>query len=311
MKTKESEQKMPANKAARPNLWHDTYGIMSPSVKKSTIIVSLALILGAVTTVAVPAFAATYGGGSVQGYGAANPLDYGTIVQLTGKDSNQVKIATQAELPNMFGVAVDRNQLPLAVTNDGVKNETFVAVSGTYNVLVSTQGGAIGAGDYVTLSSVNGVAMKAGTEEKTVFGRAQAPFDGKGITLSSTSLKDASGKAHKTVKLGLIPVTIDIRSNPNQKTTKVKVPSFLERVGLAIAEKPVSPIRIYLSIAIAVICVVAAIAIVYAGVRNGVISIGRNPMSKKSIFRALIEVILTSLLILIIGMFAVYLLLKL
>ena len=311
MKTKESEQKMQANKAVRPNLWHDTYGIMSPSVKKSTIIVSLALILGAVTTVAMPAFAATYGGGSVQGYGAASPLDYGTIVQLTGKDSNQVKIATQAELPNMFGVAVDRNQLPLAVTNDGVKNETFVAVSGTYNVLVSTQGGAIGAGDYVTLSSVNGVAMKAGTEEKTVFGRAQAPFDGKGITLSSTSLKDASGKAHKTVKLGLIPVTIDIRSNPNQKTTKVKVPSFLERVGLAIAEKPVSPIRIYLSIAIAVICVVAAIAIVYAGVRNGVISIGRNPMSKKSIFRALIEVILTSLLILIIGMFAVYLLLKL
>ena len=246
----------------------------------------------------------------MQGYGASRPLDYGTIVQLTGKNSDEVKIATQAELPNMFGVAVDRNQLPLAVTNDGIKNETFVAVSGTYNVLVSTQGGAIKAGDYITLSSVNGVAMKAGTEEKTVFGRAAAPFDGKGVTLSSASLKDTAGKA-KTVKLGLIPVTIDIRSNPNQKTTKVKVPSFLERVGLAIAEKPVSPVRIYLSIAIAVVCVVAAIAIVYAGVRNGVISIGRNPMSKKSIFRALIEVILTSLLILFIGTFAVYLLLKL
>lgn len=280
-------------------------------MKKSTFILSLALVIGAVATITVPVFAATYGGGSVQGYAAAKPLDNGTIVELTGKDSNEVKIATQEELPNMFGVTVDRNQLPLTITREGVKNETFVAVSGTYNVLVSTQGGAIKAGEYVTLSSVNGVAMKAGTEEKTVFGRAQAPFDGKSITLSTASLKDASGKPSKTVKLGLIPVTIDIRSNPNQKTTKVKVPSFLERVGLAIAEKPVSPIRIYLSIAISVICVVAAIAIVYAGVRNGVISIGRNPMSKKSIFRALIEVILTSLLILIIGMFAVYLLLKL
>ena len=78
-----------------------------------------------------------------------------------------------------------------------------------------------------------------------------------------------------------------------------------------IAEKPVSPIRIYLSIGVASISVIAAIAIIYAGVRSGVISIGRNPMSKKSIFRALIETILTSLLILIIGMFAVYLLLKL
>jgi hypothetical protein len=62
---------------------------------------------------------------------------------------------------------------------------------------------------------------------------------------------------------------------------------------------------------VAAVSVIAAIAIIYAGVRNGVISIGRNPMSKKSIFRALIETILTSLLILIVGMFAVYLLLKL
>lgn len=253
----------------------------------------------------------TYGGGSVQSYAADTALDNGTIVQLTGKDSNRVKVALQSDLQNMFGVAVDRNQLPLTVTNEGVQNETFVAVSGTYNVLVSTQGGAISAGDYVTMSSVNGVAMKAGTEEKTVFGRAAAPFDGKGVTLSSVSLKDSTGKDSKTVSLGLIPVTIDIRSNPNQKTTKANLPSFLERVGLAIAEKPVSPIRIYLSIGVAAVSVIAAIAIIYAGVRNGVISIGRNPMSKKSIFRALIETILTSLLILIVGMFAVYLLLKL
>jgi len=269
------------------------------------------LVMGVVGATSLPAFAATYGGGSVQSYAADTQLDNGTIVQLTGKDSNQVKTAAQSDLKNMFGVTVDRSQLPLAITHDGVQNETFVAVSGTYNVLVSTQGGTIGAGDYLTLSSLNGVAMKAGTEEKTVFGRAAAPFDGKGITLSTVTLKDTAGKTDKQVSLGLIPVTIDIRSNPNQKTTKANLPSFLERVGLTIAEKPVSPIRIYLSIAIAVISVVAAIAIIYAGVRNGVISIGRNPMSKKSIFRALIETILTSLLILIIGMFAVYLLLKL
>ena len=272
-------------------------------------IFGLAIIVTTVAAFSSSAFAASYGGGDVQGYAAETPLDNGTIVQLTGKDSNQVKIA--ADLKNMFGVAVDRNQLPLAITHDGLRNETFVAVSGTYNVLVSTQGGAIAAGDYITLSAVHGVAMKAGTEEKTVFGRAAAPFDGKGITLSSVQLKDSSGKGNKMVELGLIPVTIDIRSNPNQKTTKANLPSFLERVGLAIAEKPVSPIRIYLSIGVAVVCVIAAIAIIYAGVRSGVISIGRNPMSKKSIFKALIETILTSLLILIIGMFAVYLLLKL
>lgn len=285
---------------------------MSLIVKKyARVILGLAAVVGITAIAPLTVTATSYGGGSVQGYSADTVLDNGTIVLLTGKNSNAVKIASQSELQNMFGVTVDRNQLPLTITNDGLKNETFVAVSGTYNVLVSTQGGPIAAGDYVTLSSVNGIAMKAGTEEKTVFGRAAAPFDGKGITLSTASLKDASGKTNKTVTLGSIPVTIDIRSNPNKKSTKVKVPSFLERIGIAVAEKPISPIRIYLSIAIAVVCIITAIAIIYSGVRSGVISIGRNPMSKKSIFRALIEVILTSVLILIIGLFAVYLLLKL
>lgn len=274
------------------------------------LIFGLAATLAAVATVSFSAHAIEYGGGSVQGYAAETELDTGTVVKLSEKDAKTVKIASQSDPQNMFGVTVNRNQLPFTITNGNLKNETFVAVSGTYNVLVSTQGGAIAAGDYVTLSSINGVVMKAGTEEKTVFGRAAASFDGS-VKLSSAPLKDDSGNSNKTVDLGTIPVTIDIRSNPNQKTTKTNLPPFLERVGLAIAEKPVSPARIYLSIGVATISLIAAIVILYAGVRNGVISIGRNPMSKKSIFRALIETILTSLLILIIGMFAVYLLLKL
>lgn len=260
---------------------------------------------------AIPVIAAGYGGGSVAGYSSDKQLDNGTIVQLDGKDSDRVKAATQAELQNMFGVTVDRNQLPLTLSNGSLENETFVAVSGTYNVLVSTQGGAIKAGDYVTLSSINGVAMKAGTKEKTVFGRANGSFDGKDVVLGSAELKDESGGNNRTVILGSVPVTIDIRRNPNEKSTKTNVPEPLQRLGQAIAEKEVSPIRIYLSMAITAVSLIAGIIVLYSGVRNGLISIGRNPMSKKSIFRALLEIILTSVLILIVGLFAVYLLLKL
>ena len=267
----------------------------------------------AVIPVAAVSAATTYGGGSVTGYAATAPLDNGTIVQMTGKDSNQVKVATQKELQNMFGVSVDRNQLTLTLSSGGLQNETFVAVSGTYNTLVSTQNGSIAIGDYVTLSSIDGVAMKAGTldDQGTVFGRAQKPFDGKSLTLGSSTLKDSTGKDSKTVQLGSIPVTIDIRRNPNDKSTKSDLPEFLQRLGKAIAEKEVSPIRIYLSLIITGMSLVAAIAVIYSGVRNSIVSIGRNPMSKKSIFRALLEIILTSLLILIVGLFAVYLLLKL
>lgn len=280
-------------------------------MKISRIICNLAIIVVAAIVVNLPVLAVSYGGGSVQGYAADALLDNGTIVQLTGKDSNRVSVSSQSKLQNMFGVIVDRNQLPVTLSNDGIENEVFVAVSGTYNVLVSTQGGVIKSGDYVTLSSINGIAMKAGTKEKTVFGRANGSFDGKGVTLGTMSLKDTANNTSKEVVLGSIPVTIDIKRNPNTKSTKVQVPELLERVGQAIAEKEVSPIRIYLSMAIATVSLLAAIAVLYSGVRSGVISIGRNPMSKKSIFRALFEIILTSVLILIIGLFAVYLLLKL
>jgi len=268
-------------------------------------------MIGLATAMFLPVSAVSIGGGSVQGYASDTPIENGTIVQLTGKGANRVKISTQKELQNMFGVVVDRTILPVTISSEALENETFVAASGTYNVLVSTQGGSISSGDYITLSSVNGIGMKAGTEEKTVFGRANGSFDGKGITLGNTVLKDVDGNTNKSVTLGSIPVTIDIKKNPNDKSTKVEVPEFLERIGQAVAEKEVSPIRIYLSLGITAISIIAAIAIVYSGIRNSVISIGRNPMSKKSIFRALLEIILTSILILIIGLFAVYLLLRL
>ena len=280
-------------------------------MKISRIILILALVVGIAAATVSPVLAVNNGGGSVQGYAAETPLDYGTIVQLTEKDSSTVKIATEDSLDKMFGVTVDRAQLLLATSDESLKNEVFVAVSGTFNVLVSNQAGPIAVGEYLTMSSVNGVLMKAGTDEKTVFGRATQAFDGKGITLGTTTLKDTDGKENQKVAIGSIPVTVDIKHNPNDKTTKVNVPDFLERVGLAVAEKEVSPIRIYLSIGIMALSIIAAIAMIYAGVRNSVISIGRNPMSRKSIFKALLQVILTGLLILIIGLFAVYLLLRL
>lgn len=271
----------------------------------------LSAIIGLVVGLGSPLLAAEGNGASVQGYAADTPIDFGKIVELTGENSDRVKLATQADQQNMFGVAVDKNQLPFTISNSNIENETFVAVSGTYNVLVSTQAGAIEKGDYITMSSINGIGMKAGGDEVTVFGRVNDSFDGKGVVLGESTLRDVNGNPSQTVKIGSVPVTIDIRSNPNLRSTKVDVPDFLQRAGLAIAEKPVSPVRLYLAAGIAVVCVLTAIVILYAGIRNGVISIGRNPMSKKSIHRALIEVILSSILILTIGVIAVYLLLKL
>ena len=283
-------------------------------IQQSVMKIIGALAAGAVATLFLMnggVHATSYGGGNVQEYSAEQPLDAGTIVRLADGDAKTVQIASKAKLAHMFGVVVDPQQVSIRISNDGVQNSTYVATTGTYTVLVSTQNGPIQAGDYVTLSAVDGVAMKAGTEEASVFGRAASGFDGQGAVRGSVALQDSSGNTAKTVQLGSIPVSVEIKPNPNEKSTKAKVPEVLERVGQAIAENEVSAIRIYISLAITAISLITALAVLYVGVRGSVIAIGRNPLSKKSILRALLEIILTSALILIIGLFAVYLLLRL
>ena len=183
----------------------------------------IAVLVAAATLFPMQASAANYNSGGIQGYAADRPLDNGTIVQLTGEGSNIVTIAKQSDLQNMFGVVVDPQQLSVKLSSEGLENEAFVAVSGTYNVLVSTQAGDIKAGDYVTMSSINGVAMKAGTEEKTVFGRAAGGFNAYSPSVGKSTLKDVNGNVTQTVRLGSVPVTIEIQRNPNIKSTKANI----------------------------------------------------------------------------------------
>ena len=247
---------------------------------------------------------------AIQGHATDKQLRIGTIVQLVGSDTSKVEPAKYDKANSMYGVTIDRSNLSLTISNPDLANQVYVATGGTYGVLVNTQNGTINTGDYVTVSALDGVGMLAMPEQKTVFGRAAASFDGKSNVIGNATLKDTAGKEHR-VAIGIIPVAIDIRRNPNEKSTKANLPQLLQRLGEAVAEKPVGPLRIYLSIAITGVCIIAAIAILYSGIRNSIISIGRNPLSKKSIFRALAEIILTALIILIVGLFAVYLLLKL
>ncbi len=267
-------------------------------------------VVGVLALALVPLFTAkAIDGTDVGTYQAASSLEPGTIVELTSTDKKQVAAVSKEHLANMFGVTVDPSQLSLLLSGDS-DNEVYVATSGTYPALVSTENGQIASGDYLTLSSIDGILMKADTRQKTIFGRAAASFTDSSPATGSMTLKDSSGATHQ-VKIGQVAATIEIKKNPNIISTKVNVPKFLEDIGQQIAKKEVSPIRMYLSLFITAVSLITSLIILYSGVRNGVISIGRNPMSKKSIFRALLEIILTSVAVLMVGLFAVYLLLRL
>lgn len=240
-------------------------------------------------------------------YRADANLRPGTIVQVAD-EATKVKPATQDTVQGAFGVVVTYDS-PLSLTGGDAGN-LYVATTGRQLMMVTSEGGPIAAGDYLTVSALSGTLMKA-SDQEMVFAKALETFDGKSNLLGSVTLKDKDGNPFKEVGIGSIQATIEISKNPNKISTEANLPDQLQRLGQQVAEKEVSPVRIYISMGIVFISIIVALVTLYAGIRSAIIAIGRNPLSKKSIFRGLLEVVLTSILVLIIGLFAVYLLLRL
>lgn len=243
-----------------------------------------------------------------QGYGFDQPLQRGMIVRLKDGDATKVAPVSQDAMDKTHGIIVDPNDAPVRLSGDG--NKVFVATGGHYDVLVTNQNGTIAAGDYITVSAIDGVGMKAGDREPIVVGRALAAYDGKTGALSSTDIKDSTGTSH-SVTIGRVSVDVDLAKNPLLRATEPNLPEFLRRASEAIAGKPVNTVRVYIAVVVFIVSTVVAGVLLYGGIRSAIISIGRNPLSKKSIIRSMIQVIIVGITIFLTGIFGVYLLLKL
>lgn len=268
------------------------------------IMASLGLMLLCVVSMSHPLEAQTV----TQGYGSDEVLQRGMLVSLKENDATKVEPAEDSNAKRLQGLVVNANDASVTLSNGDTK--TFVATVGRYDGLVSDENGPIKAGDYISISKVRGIGMKADDAAKAVIGKALVDYDGRTDVLSTTDLKSNGGNTQK-VHISRIMLDIGIGANPLAKPEEVNLPGFLKRASEAIANKPVSPLRVYISIAILLASVSIAGSMMYAGIRSSMISIGRNPLSKQSIVRSMIQVIITSFIVFIIGIFGVYLLLKL
>lgn len=243
------------------------------------------------------------------GYQSDETLQKGMIVRLTRGNSTKVSALPQTEVPEMLGVVVAASDAPVSLADPGAEKQVFVATYGQYDVLVSDQNGPIKEGDFITISSLKGVGMKGDTTQQLIIGKAIEGFKGNGDTESKMTLETDSGK--KEVRISRIKVEISVAHNPiYESETEDGVPKFLARAASFVTDRPVTAFRIYASVTVLVICLIIAGSILFAGVRNGMIATGRNPLARHAIIRSLIQVTLMSLIVFAIGIFAVYLLLR-
>jgi hypothetical protein len=243
-----------------------------------------------------------------EGFNADAKLQRGMIVKVKKEDAKKVEPVTRESADQMHGVTVNANDAPVTLSDDGQK--VFVATTGHYDLLVSDQAGAISTGDYVTISAIAGVGMKAGSKDAYVIGRALAAFDGKQNVTGASELKDSAGQTQK-VNLGRVQVDITVARNPLLKGEDPNVPEFLRKATEAIAGKPVNAVRIYIGIVVFLISTLIAASLMYGGIKSALISVGRNPLARKRIIRSMFQVVVTGLIVFTIGLFGVYLILKL
>ncbi len=248
-------------------------------------------------------------------YTADSNLQRGMIVRLADKDKTKVQALKSDDISHMEGVVVAANDAPVTLSDsDPTKQQVFVATTGRYHILASTQNGPVKSGNFLTVSSLAGVSMNAGPQQSLVVGKALEAFDGKTGVSGTAKLKSPDG-AETNVAVGLIAVDINISHNPLEAKKEQKVPSiflgFLQSAAVAIVNKPVEPAKLYLAALLLLLSTAIAGSILYAGVRSSIVSIGRNPLAKKSIIGNLLQIVLVSIIVLIIGLLGVYLLLKL
>lgn len=259
---------------------------------------SLLLVL-----VFIAATGKTHGQVISQGFDSDSPLQRGLIVRLNPNDSSKVEPLDSASAEQMYGVVVTANDAPVTLSREG--QQVFVATSGQHEVLVSNQNGQPKIGDYITISSIQGVGMKAGDEAPVIVGRALEDYD------SSTEIISSAAVGDRRVDLVRLKTDITVARNPLKKPETNNLPEFLKSLAETIAGRPVSPVRVYVGLVVFFMSAVIAGSMLYSGVHSSIISIGRNPLSKTSIMRGMIQVIITSLLIFLSGVLGVYLILRL
>lgn len=250
-------------------------------------ILALTLCLSAVFT--APTVAGASGALSQAFATADGSLTAGTLVDLKSGTANAVEKATSAHVPQLLGVVANK---PLIALGDG-KKQTQVVVSGSTLTLVSNINGAIKVGDKITASPIQGVGMKATTSTEIV-GTAESTLTTGGGSVTQR-ITDNSGKA-QTVRVGLVTVQINVSYyQAGNNALDNFVPSFLLSVGSSIAGKAISPLRALIGFCSLLVGFIIAGLMLQAGVRSGVISLGRNPLASKILRRSLLDVLLTAL----------------
>lgn len=188
----------------------------------------------------------------------------------------------------MFGV-IDETP-PAYIDDAGAVNGKPVVTSGVAAVMASNTEGEIQAGDFVTSSEIPGVLVRA-NNNGYVMGIAQENL-----------VSGADGR-------GLIAVYINIHFETELANVRSNLMEVLQQSRKSLAFAPLDSLRYFLSAVMVLLSFI--LGFIYFGKTSasGVEAIGRNPLAQKQIRSGVILHLFITTVVVLLGLFAAYLIL--
>ncbi len=239
---------------------------------------------------AMPVSAASTGAISQSYTAASSNIAQGTLLSLTSSGSGTVEPAQAGTTAtNLVGVAA---QSPLVELSDAGKNSVQVVVSGSTLALVSDINGPVVVGDKITISPLDGIGMKA-TQSGATIGVAQTS-----LSSVTTATRTVSGKdGHQvSIKVGLVPVAVNVTYYPAAQSGSLStiVPPVLQSAANSLAGRQVAPVRVLLAALALVLGFIITVVMLTTSIRSEIVSLGRNPLARRTLLRALIDVLIAA-----------------
>lgn len=228
-------------------------------------------------------------------------LTVGALMSLKPGSNNTVELSNSDRADRLVGTIGENTLLELGDQSENVQ----VVTSGIAQVLVSDANGTINAGDKITASPIDGIGMKA-TQSVQVVGTAQATITS---VETQTKVVSAADGTQKSVKIGKIPVQINVTFYlaPDDKSSYL--PAFLQDFANAVTGKEVSPVRVVIAALILILAFLSIAVLLYSTVKSSIISIGRNPLSEKAVRKSIFQIGGTVIGILLLTLITIYLIL--
>lgn len=145
-----------------------------------------------------------------------NTISMGDVVSLDSSLIAGVKKSSGVGDKNVVGIVSTKPAMVIGGTNNEGVSVVPVALSGRVPVKVVTENGSVYAGDYLTPSSVSGVAMKF-TGIGPIIGQAMSAYEGEGVGMVTVFVKnfDLGNIAELSVLLGDVSPLADTDSMDN------------------------------------------------------------------------------------------------